>query len=133
MSGVCGAVAEKMNEPLSHVELVSGTVDLRDDDMLEHVIHEALQEGRQVVDLTGRVRRTVAVAGTHLGNDCTCHPGRNEVCWGYRACVKNTCPRCQEIITTKSKSMTAGCRMNGDAYGWTYLTCQNCGLVQKDG
>ncbi|CAK9093629.1 unnamed protein product [Durusdinium trenchii] len=75
------------------------------------------------------------VAGTHLVQypNCTCTPGPNEACWGYRGTVQEVCPRCQERLTGKQIRTTDGCRRNGDGYGFVYWTCQSCGLVQKHG
>ena len=76
-----------------------------------------------------------ACGGSHLGGsrDCSCRPGPNEVCWGYRGSVKGTCPRCLATICNERRRTTAGCRMNGDAYGWNTLECEAYGLMQKDG
>uniref|UniRef100_A0A0G4GIZ5 Uncharacterized protein n=1 Tax=Chromera velia CCMP2878 TaxID=1169474 RepID=A0A0G4GIZ5_9ALVE len=38
------------------------------------------------------------------------------------------CPRCKASGTVKSENITAGCRMNGDAYGSCVYFCTNCGL-----
>ncbi|CAK9003548.1 Ubiquitin-like domain-containing protein [Durusdinium trenchii] len=60
------------------------------------------------------------VAGTHLVQypNCTCTPGPNEACWGYRGTVQEVCPRCQERLTGKQIRTTDGCRRNGDGYGF---------------
>ncbi|CAL1168682.1 unnamed protein product [Cladocopium goreaui] len=75
------------------------------------------------------------VAGTHLSKypNCLCTPGPNEACWGYRECVKQQCPQCEEMIDEKPITVTEGGRLNGDAYGWDFLTCPECGLRQKHG
>lgn len=73
------------------------------------------------------------IRGTHLGSGCACRPGPDEACWGYRDSVKTTCPQCQKIIKADPRTVTEDCRHNGDAYGWIYLTCESCGLVQKEG
>jgi hypothetical protein len=74
------------------------------------------------------------LGGTH-GPDawCTCTPGPNEICVGYRRSVSQTCPGCHKKITGETRNTTDNSRMNGDAYGWIYLTCDGCGLVQKQG
>ncbi|CAK9094518.1 unnamed protein product [Durusdinium trenchii] len=92
--------------------------------------------GRREVCLTLVKDVTVTnVAGTHLVQypNCTCTPGPNEACWGYRGTVQEVCPRCQERLTGKQIRTTDGCRRNGDGYGFVYWTCQSCGLVQKHG
>ncbi|CAK9007650.1 Ubiquitin-like domain-containing protein [Durusdinium trenchii] len=81
-----------------------------------------------------RARPVTNVAGTHLVQypNCTCTPGPNEACWGYRGTVhlggevsaqtlrpmQEVCPRCQERLTGKQIRTTDGCRRNGDGYGF---------------
>jgi RNase P subunit RPR2 len=42
--------------------------------------------------------------------------------WGT-LCKK--CPKCEKM-NVKEEKHTAGCRMNGDAYGTNVFTCQDC-------
>ncbi|CAE7247797.1 unnamed protein product [Symbiodinium pilosum] len=101
----------------------------------ENLLSQLLLESR-MPDGKGHLQlvKIPPIAGTHLGSAaCLCTPAANEVCWGYNAAVKTTCPQCDHAIASKHISSTDGCRRNGDAYGFVRLTCESCGLTQKHG
>ena len=45
--------------------------------------------------------------------------------------LKSNCDRCGST-STKTTSMCAGCRHNGDGYGSQFYYCEDCGLLDWD-
>ena len=122
-------IAQESQIPAPAQSLIFQEVVL-DEDGLAQVIREAASGDVRELQL---VKVTPSLGGTHLGRCCLCSPAPDEVCWGYNDSVKRTCPQCSHEIKSPSTTTTDGCRHNGDAYGFVYLQCENCGLKQKHG